>query len=74
MINVKANDIIVWKDAISEKQHVSRVTDVFKCESSHNDELNDRYIYRVIDVIDYVYEPTFVYDYNILEVYKRSDR
>ena len=71
---IKANDIVIWKDLISEKQYVSKVLDVYKCESSSNNDLADIYVYRVTDVVDYVCEPKFIYDYNILEVYKKENK
>lgn len=74
MINtVKANDLVIWEDVISGKQCVSKVLDVLKCESSYDGELLNRYCYRVVDVLDYLCEPKLIFDYNIKEVYKRSD-
>ena len=74
MINtVEANDIVIWRDVISEKQYVSKILEVYRCEDSYDDEWQDRYIYRVTDIIDWLYEPKFICDYNIEEVYKRSD-
>ena len=55
---IKAWDIVIWKDVMSEKQYVSRVLEVYKCESS--------------DVVDYLCEPQFIYDYNVEEVYKKE--
>ena len=69
---IKAYDIVIWKDVISEKQYVSRVLEVYKCESSYDGELLNRYCYRVVDVLDYLCEPKFIYDYNIEEVYKKE--
>ena len=69
---IKANDIVIWKDVISEKEYVSRVLEVYKCESSYDDEFLNGYCYRVVDVWDYLCEPKFIYDYNIVEVYKKA--
>ena len=72
MINtVEANDIVIWRDVISEKQYISKVLEVYKCEDSYDDEWQGRYVYRVTDVIDYIYQPQFICDYNIEEVYKK---
>lgn len=75
MINtVEANDLVIWEDVISGKQCVSKVLDVLKCESSYDENINGRYVYRVVDaVVDYADEK-FIFDYNIKEIYKRSDR
>ena len=69
---IEAWDIVIWKDVMSEKQYVSRILDVYKCESSYDGEFLDRYCYRVVDVLDYLCEPQFIYDYNIEEVYKKE--
>lgn len=69
---IKAYDIVIWEDVMSGKQYVSRVLEVYKCESSYDGEFLNRYCYKVVDVLDYLCEPKFIYDYNIEEVYKKE--
>ena len=69
---IKAWDIVIWEDVMSGKQYVSRVLEVYKCESSYDGEMMNRYCYKVVDVLDYLCEPKFIHDYNVKEVYKKE--
>lgn len=69
---IEAYDIVIWEDIVSCKEFVSRVLEVYKCESSYDGEFLNRYCYRVVDVLDYLCEPKFIYDYNVKEVYKKE--